>query len=241
MHTLQKLLFDAFKLHKIKIAVEYGSRKLSYQELDAYSDWVMDLLIANGIKAQSHVGILLDDRLHTIVLMIGILKCGCIFVPLDPNYPNKRIENMILISDTQVIFTDGKNHKRLKELGIEADRKIFNFEQMMQSFVLTKYKGARLDKKQKRIEFVLHEEDAVYIYFTSGSAGLPKAIVGKNKSLAHFIRWEIETFGINSTFRFSQFTSPSFDPFLRDIFVPLCAGAVVCIPEKDRYCWNRSV
>ncbi|MCP5050571.1 MAG: amino acid adenylation domain-containing protein, partial [bacterium] len=73
-------------------------------------------------------------------------------------------------------------------------------------------------------------EDKIYIYFTSGSSGTPKAILGKNKSLLHFIDWEIETFGIDETFRISQLSAPGFDAFLRDVFTPLCAGATLCIP-----------
>ncbi|MCP5106030.1 MAG: AMP-binding protein, partial [bacterium] len=74
-------------------------------------------------------------------------------------------------------------------------------------------------------------EDRIYVYFTSGTTGRPKAIVGKNKSLVHFIQWEIETFDIGEGFRGSQFTTPGFDAFLRDVFVPLFAGGVVCIPH----------
>jgi non-ribosomal peptide synthetase component F len=61
---------------------------------------------------------------------------------------------------------------------------------------------------------------------------MPRAFVGKNKSLLHFIDWEIEAFGIAETFRFSQWVTPGFDAFLRDVFTPLCAGAVICIPPR---------
>ncbi|MCP5054903.1 MAG: AMP-binding protein, partial [bacterium] len=77
-----------------------------------------------------------------------------------------------------------------------------------------------------------HPEDPLYIYFTSGSTGTPKAILGKNSSLVHFIDWEIDAFGIDETWRFSQLTTPGFDAFLRDLFVPLTSGGVVCIPES---------
>jgi amino acid adenylation domain-containing protein len=76
-------------------------------------------------------------------------------------------------------------------------------------------------------------EDSVYIYFTSGSTGKPKGIVGKNKSLLQFIQWEISRFGIDASARCSQFISPYFDAFLRDVFVPLCTGGTICIPPEE--------
>ena len=70
------------------------------------------------------------------------------------------------------------------------------------------------------------------IYFTSGSTGRPKAILGRLKGIDHFIRWEIETVGARPGTRVSQLASPSFDGFLKDAFVPLCSGGVVCAPES---------
>ncbi len=72
--------------------------------------------------------------------------------------------------------------------------------------------------------------EPINIYFTSGTTGKPKAILGKNEGMTHFIAWEIKRFGIGAGSRVSQLTSQCHDPYLRDIFVPLCAGATLCIP-----------
>ena len=70
------------------------------------------------------------------------------------------------------------------------------------------------------------------IYFTSGSTGKPKAILGRLKGIDHFMRWEIEAVGAGPGTRVSQLASPSFDGFLKDVFVPLCSGGMVCAPES---------
>ncbi|MDQ1351767.1 MAG: Amino acid adenylation protein, partial [Acidobacteriota bacterium] len=75
-------------------------------------------------------------------------------------------------------------------------------------------------------------EDKINIYFTSGTTGQPKAVLGKNEGMAHFIAWEIKEFNIDETKRVSQLTSQCHDPFLRDIFTPLCAGATICVPDS---------
>src|SRR6185436_8849290 len=75
-------------------------------------------------------------------------------------------------------------------------------------------------------------DDPCSIYFTSGSMGRPKAILGRLKGIAHFARWEAEALGVKRGTRVSRLASPSFDGFLKDAFVPLCAGGVVCSPES---------
>ena len=75
-------------------------------------------------------------------------------------------------------------------------------------------------------------DDPVYIYFTSGSTGVPKALSGRNSGLTHFVRWETGGFQIDETWRFSQLTTPGFDAFLRETIVPLTSGGTVCIPHN---------
>src|SRR5262249_47478056 len=73
-------------------------------------------------------------------------------------------------------------------------------------------------------------DDMCYVYFTSGSTGRPKGTAGRLKSIDHFIRWELRTLGLGEGIRVSQLMSPSFDGYLRDLFVPLIAGGTICVP-----------
>jgi amino acid adenylation domain-containing protein len=77
-----------------------------------------------------------------------------------------------------------------------------------------------------------------YIFFTSGSTGLPKPIAGRFKALGHYIRWEIDAFGLGEEVRVSQLTNFSFDAYLRDVFTPLCAGGVICVPDSSSVAWD---
>ncbi|MCP4221204.1 MAG: amino acid adenylation domain-containing protein, partial [bacterium] len=81
-------------------------------------------------------------------------------------------------------------------------------------------------------------EDNIYVYFTSGTTGRPKAIIGKNKSLLQFIQWEIDTFQITPEFRVSQLTAIGFDALLRDVFTTMCAGGTICIPGNKELIWD---
>ena len=84
---------------------------------------------------------------------------------------------------------------------------------------------------ERPLQFDYLPADKINIYFTSGTTGQPKAVLGKNEGMTHFIAWEIKEFNIDETKRVSQMTSQCHDPFLRDIFVPLCAGGTICVPD----------
>src|SRR5205823_3097769 len=75
--------------------------------------------------------------------------------------------------------------------------------------------------------------DAAYVFFTSGTTGAPKAIIGSHDGLSHFLAWQRSTFGIAHGDRVAQLSGLSFDVMLRDIFLPLTSGGTLCLPEDD--------
>jgi tyrocidine synthetase-3 len=195
-----------------------GNRKLSYRRLQTLSNRIAAVLIERDLPAATQIGVMMNDRINMILAVIGILNARCVFVPIDSALPEVRIEGMLATVDVELLLCDG---------GIEppvgGTVEILRIEELIND--------------QKNGDACLPEvpyepDDQIYIYFTSGTSGAPKAIVGKNKSLQHFIEWEIETFGFQPGSRVSQLVHPGFDAFLRDVFVPLCCGGTVCIPQE---------
>jgi amino acid adenylation domain-containing protein len=76
-------------------------------------------------------------------------------------------------------------------------------------------------------------DDPAYVFFTSGSTGRPKGILGQHKGVAHFLDWQRRTFAIHAGDRVAWLTHLSFDPVLRDLFLPLTSGATLCLPPRE--------
>ncbi|MCP5051738.1 MAG: amino acid adenylation domain-containing protein, partial [bacterium] len=209
---------------KDQLAIESEHRSLSYGELDRRADRLCRWILRQGIAPGTFMGILIEERIDFISTIIGILKAAGVLVPLFPQLPTRRLEDMMQAIEPGYIFADTLNIKRFEASpGAAQNRGIFINPGAIFS------REERL--KRKPPPAVSYSGDQrCYVYFTSGSTGKPKPIVGKNRGLLHFISWEIKTFGITDDFRVSQFTIPSFDPFLRDVFAPLLAGAKICFP-----------
>jgi amino acid adenylation domain-containing protein len=233
----QNRLIEGLNKFHDKIAIEHDHRFLSYAELDKRSNHIAQWMINKGIEKETFIGVLMDDKMNLVVTMIGILKAGCVFIPLDTDLPVNRIRIMLKSTGTKFVITD--RSAGLYDFSAGADDTLAMQNRGTEFFPMEDIfptEGASLFIDPPVVQY--RPEDKIYVYFTSGTTGEPRAIVGKNKSLLHFIDWEITTFGIDETFLFSQFTNPGFDAYLRDTFVPLCAGGRVCIPVNKEIMLN---
>lgn len=203
-------------------AIVYGRKSLSYRELEAKSNSLANFLLTSGAQKSDLVAILTDDVAQAITAILGILKAGCAFVPLDPQIPDKRLELMVQEVSPQWFLIETKFAEKLANFAANPQLRanVIAFDEEHNYFNPQRPPGQS------------HEDDLAYIFFTSGSTGNPKGIAGRLKGIDHFIRWEIETLGVGPETRVSQLLNLTFDGSLRDIFVPLCAGGTVCVPES---------
>lgn len=220
-----------------QIAISYGVRQFTYNDLERKANQLANFLISQGVIKGSLVGICSEDCLQNIVAIIGILKAGCVFVPLSPKLPISRLEMVISDINLQWIAVDNNGleiFSRLRENILANLNLITQEEKVVQpkDLAFLSLKSYSLNQDFNTPTIRSEPDDMCYLYFTSGSTGKPKAIAGRLKSIKNFIDWEIETLNLKNSTRFSQLINPSFDAFLRDIFVPLCSGGVVCVPES---------
>jgi amino acid adenylation domain-containing protein/non-ribosomal peptide synthase protein (TIGR01720 family) len=226
---VQDTLAASMAKHAHHVAIEEGDDRFTYKQLDNLARAIDQLLAASSVRSGARIGILCEKRYHTIASIIGILKFGGVFVPIESSMPKARIATMIGQADIDYILADNLATD-LMETFRQAGATVL-------SIPVAPFGAPFPDRIQRTYEL----SDEVYIYFTSGSTGVPKGVVGRNEGLAHFIDWEIRTFGVDNSFRFSQFTNPGFDVFMRDVLVPLCAGATICVPSSGALDSSREI
>ena len=205
-------------------AIERSGRLVTYANLEAESNRLANFLLENGARRETMVGLLSDDPVWIITGILGVLKAGAVFVPLDPTFPEGRLRVMSEQVEPQWYLTEAKHLEKLSRLrtATAGNTRVICVDGTTdyQQYANTSSPGIASDP-----------DAPCSIYFTSGSTGKPKAILGRLKGIDHFIRWEIDAVGAGPGTRVSQLASPSFDGFLKDAFVPLCSGGVVCAPE----------
>ena len=222
--------------HAGRSAIRHRDRSVSYKEFESRANQLANYLKAAGVPKGALIAILVADPVTAITSILGILKAGCAFVPLDTTTPEKRLAPMVTLTRPEWFIVE----PNLVDLAVNITSNYDSLIKLISTreanlpevdnkrFTLLKGLGEQLPDHRPNIE--LGPDDLCYIYFTSGSTGEPKAIAGRLKGIDHFIRWEIETLGVNERTRVSQLLAHSFDGSLRDIFVPLCSGGTICVP-----------
>ncbi|UCH94100.1 MAG: amino acid adenylation domain-containing protein [Candidatus Aminicenantes bacterium] len=114
--TIQARLFQSFEKYPDNIAIRCEGYRVTYNQLARQSNFIANWLIAQGIEKESFIGIMVDDKISLVTIILGIIKAGCVFVPLDSNYPDKRTRAMLLSSETPYVFAEEDKIEKLKTL-----------------------------------------------------------------------------------------------------------------------------
>jgi amino acid adenylation domain-containing protein len=202
-------------------AVAFGAESLTYAELDARADALALRLAGLGIGTgvEDRVAVLLRRSATSVVALLAVLKCGAVYVPLDPRSPAERQADVVrqagarvIVADGEVPFADPAQVLRTDDAG-DAD---------------SADTAAQLPPAARRIE----PDSLACVLFTSGSTGRPKGVALSHGGIADFVR--DAGFATGAQSRVLMHASPAFDASLYEIWVPLLAGGcVVVAPEGD--------
>lgn len=238
---IQDLVFQAAEKFKDRVAVKHHGRELSYERLTVASDRVAGDLLSLHNKTSAIVGVYLEAGIDYVAAVLGILRAGGIFFPLNIKFPDHRLTETLRLTEPDLIITNevlepelrarfATNGDLLKTPLVYVIRdSVFNLARTdvpappAGVHNVTPAAGAGLNDMAS---------DACYLIATSGSTGEPKVILGSHYGLCHFIRWEIREFGLNENTCGSFLSHPTFDVSLRDIFAPLCSGGTLAIPDE---------
>jgi len=210
---------------------------ISYRELQENSDQLANLLKEKGVQPDTIVGIMAERSMEMVVGLMGILKAGAAYLPIDPELPPDRIEYMLSDSGARILLKKSEIRNPKPETNPNASN---SNEQTKRAGVTV------LDFEHLNFEFVSNFEfgasdlslsNLAYIIYTSGSTGKPKGVMITHKGISNRLQWMQEAFGLTADDRVLQKTPYSFDVSVWEFFWTLSTGAalVMALPggHKD--------
>jgi amino acid adenylation domain-containing protein len=203
-----------------KYAVQFKNSKLSYAELDSYSNQLANYLLNENIKKETRVGVFVERSIDMIVSILAVMKAGCVYVPIDTVYPEERIAAIIHDAEIGTVISHSKHCDRLKEIVtniICLDRE--------------KEKINRAPDENPNIK--LDKLNLAYSIYTSGSTGKPKGVMLTHRGLSNLVANQTKIFGITNESKILQLASLSFDASVSEIFTSLVNGATLHLVSQD--------
>uniref|UniRef100_UPI0007822423 non-ribosomal peptide synthetase n=1 Tax=Aquimarina longa TaxID=1080221 RepID=UPI0007822423 len=203
------------------IAVIFEEEQLSYRELDERSNQLANYLNREDTIKEEIVGICLNRSLEMVISILGVLKSGRAYVPIDPNYPKDRITYILEDAFISLIIS---NSESIKALGNEYKT----------TTILLDTDGDEIQKESiNKPSLHIDENQLAYVIYTSGSTGNPKGVMIEHKSVVNFLYSMINKLGLEKMKTFLSVTTYTFDIFYLELFTPLIQGAKVVLSNEE--------
>jgi len=217
---LHQLFEQQVKQNPQAIAVKLENEFFTYQELNNRANQLAHYLQSLGVKADSLVGIFVERSLDMIIGILGIIKAGGAYIPLDIDYPPERIAYLLEDTQLSILLTQSKFVEQLPQfppntICLDQDWSIIAKQSTVKPLV------------------AVEQHNLAYIIYTSGSTGQPKGVMIEHRSVVNYILTLIREYGITADDRILQFSSICFDVSVEEIFVSLLSGATLVLRTED--------
>jgi amino acid adenylation domain-containing protein len=229
---LQDWVTRQAELRNGAIAAVLGEERLTYGQLEKASNQLARALLRAGCQHGARVCFLMPKSPLALMTMIGILKAGCIHVPLDPGSPPLRIRKIVESCDTRWLVAAGPVVQLLGEVLSSPYLRDRTSVGWLESGIAqplnfhVEWTAADIALMEAHsLPHLSSPGDAAHILFTSGSTGIPKGVVITHANVIHFVEWGVRHFGIDSSDRLSGHTPLHFDLSTFDVFGTFAAGA----------------
>ncbi|MEU9118235.1 amino acid adenylation domain-containing protein, partial [Streptomyces sp. NPDC048483] len=185
------------------VALVHGDASLTYRELDARANRFAHALVARGIGPERIVALALPRSVELVVAVLGTMKAGAAYLPVDPAYPGSRIAVMLddarpalVVDDPDLVTGTAQHPETAPDVALDA-------------------------------------RHPAYVIYTSGSTGRPKGVVVSHAGIAGLVAAQVERFAIDADSRVLQFASPSFDASVSEMYTALLTGATLVLPPSE--------
>jgi amino acid adenylation domain-containing protein len=235
-YVLQQLLTNSASRYPEKTAVSARGRNLTYRELEEKSNQLAHLLLQRGVRKGDRIGLFFPKCVESLVCMLGVLKAGAVYVPLDPQAPADRISYILRDCGVCVLVTNAEKRKVLDPETLHAlnsciliDRSSgeLNGSGVLPWSMLAEFPSDRAP------QVTLTETDLAYILYTSGSTGRPKGVMLSHQNALTFVEWCSAKFKIRPEDQLSNHAPLHFDLSVFDVYNSLEAGATLHLITED--------
>ena len=214
--SVHHLISEKKQEFKDSPALKFGNSVLSYAQLEEQSNQIAHSLLKLDIHKGDLIGLSVDRSAEMVIVLLGILKCGAAYVPIDPAYPADRKQYMLENSNARLLITSkqpGSKASRVK------DNKVFIDDLVADSLSLS-----------VESPYIISEStDLAYVLYTSGSTGKPKGVKITHGNLSNFLLSMQKVPGITAEDKVLAISTISFDISGLEIYLPLMAGAEVIV------------
>jgi len=207
-----------------QIAVCQGARSWTYAALLAAASQVARALLADQLAPGDVVAVSGPRSFGLIASMLGVLLSGGVLLTLDPELPPARQHQMLQVAGASQLLQIGPRTTAVELEGLTGRRLAVDAQ--------TAQLDPAVPASLQGMLPALTPDDDAYLFFTSGTTGIPRGVRGWHHALAHFLAWQRDSFCVAPSDRCAQLTGLSFDVVLRDIFLPLTSGATLCLPDS---------
>nr|WP_185964341.1 non-ribosomal peptide synthetase [Aliikangiella marina] len=210
------------------IALINKNEMLSYKELNNAARNLACILVEQGVGVEDRVGICLERSLDMVISILAITKAGACYVPVDPEYPQSRINYIVNDSAIELVITNNTFKSKIGESKLQ----ILLWEEISKLKLYSEEEGM-LSTHSHYLKTLkpTHPENLVYMIYTSGSTGRPKGVGNINSALVNRIDWMQKQYQLVSGDKILQKTPYSFDVSVWEFFWPLVTGASLVIAQ----------
>ncbi|KAI2463313.1 non-ribosomal peptide synthetase module [Annulohypoxylon bovei var. microspora] len=200
------------------IAVCSQAQSLTYLDVDIHSSSLAIKLVERGVQPGAFVGVCFEKSIWTVVAILAVFKAGGVYVPIDPDHPRARIEEVARMAGIEIAVTSELGAGVLKELSLKI--------------VKLPEENCSNDRSSVNLPSKTLPSSIAYLQFTTGK---PKGILMPHSSICTSIKHHGEAFGASPEWRTLQFCSHTFDISISEFFTTLAFGGCICIPtDHDR-------
>lgn len=198
------------------IALVEEDRKYTYAEVDERTTCIASYLKKHIKQTDTIVAVMIDNSIDFVIGILGVLKAGLAYLPIDPEYPNARIKYMLEDSKVNTVLIGAEDV-------VDKCQGVSYINMHDQAI----YEAVDLD-----MEVAIKDDDLAYVIYTSGSTGEPKGVMIAHNALVNLCMWHKQYYEITPEDKVAKYASVAFDASVWEIFPTLISGATLYMPPK---------